>query len=105
MSKKFANKVIAERLVLSNVNEYTHGSNQLTGLTIKSIDLWTMLNGLEKNSGIELVLREISEICHRMTDRSKETFESIDDNYLEAISQKLQTIQTPLKEMFGKRKF
>jgi hypothetical protein len=101
MSKSFANKVVAERLVLKNVNAYTLGAFQLTGLTNNSISSWANLHCLEKNSVIELTLKEISELCHRMSDRSKEAFESIDDRYLEDIALKIPTLLELLKDKFG----
>jgi len=100
MSKNFANKVVAERLVLKNVNQYTFGTLQLTGLTNNSISSWVNLHGLEKNSAIEIILKEISELCHRMSDRSKETFESIDDRFLKDISLKLPTLLELLEVKF-----
>jgi len=100
MSKSFANKVVAERLVLRSVNEYTSGALQLTGLTNNSISSWVNFHGLEKNSEIELILKEISELCHRMSDRSKEAFESIDDKFLDGISHKIPTLIELLKDKF-----
>ena len=100
MSKSFANKVIAERLVLKNVNEYTFGALQLTGLTKNSISSWANLHCLEKNSEIVLILKEISELCHRMSDRSKESFESIDDSFLHDISLKIPALIELLKDKF-----
>lgn len=101
MSKNFANKVIAERLVLKNVNKYTFGIFQLTGLTKASISSWGNLNGLEKNSDLEIILKDISELCHRMSDRSKETFESIDESYFDEITFKIPSIRELLKNKFG----
>ena len=101
MSNSFANKVIAERLVLENVNEYTFGTFQLTGLTNKSISSWANSHGLEKDSDLEVALKDISELCHRMSDRSKETFESIDESYLDEISLKIPSLRELLKNKFG----
>ena len=101
MGINFANKVIAERLVLKNVNVYTFGAFQLTGLTNKSISSWANLHGLEKSSDLVIVLKEISELCHRMSDRSKETFESIDESYLDDISLKIPSLTELLKDKFG----
>jgi hypothetical protein len=101
MSKNFANKVIAERLVLKNVNEYTFGAFQLTGLTNNSISSWANLHGLGKSSEIEVILKEISELCYRMSDRSKEAFESIDERYLDDVSLKIPTLLELLKDKFG----
>lgn len=102
MSKSFANKVIAERLVLKNVNEYTFGTFQLTGLTYKSISSWANLHCLEKDSDLVVILKDISELCHRMSDRSKETFESIDESYLNEISLKIPSLREFLKKKFGR---
>lgn len=101
MSNSFANKVIAERLVLKNVNEYTFGTSQLTGLTNKSISSWANLHGLEKGSDLEVTLKDISELCHRMSDRSKETFESIDESYLGEISLIIPSLRELLNSQFG----
>jgi hypothetical protein len=102
MSNSFANKVIAERLILKKVNEYTFGSVQLTGLTNKSISSWVNLHGLEKSTDLEIALKDISELCHRMSDRSKETFESIDESYLDEIYLKIPNLRKLLKNKFGR---
>ena len=100
MSKSFANKVIAERLVLKYVNEYTHGVLQLTGITNNSISSWVNMHCLGKNSEIEVILIDLSELCHRMSDRSKEAFESIDDMFLEDITLKIPKLIVLLEDNF-----
>jgi hypothetical protein len=48
-----------------------------------------------------VTLKDISELCHRMSDRSKETFESIDESYLDEISLKIPSLREFLKNKFG----
>jgi len=100
MSKKFANKIAAERLVLASVNQFTSGVNQLSGLTIISIVSWVASNGMGNDNSIELLLRELSEKCHRMTDRSQEAFESTDEIHLNEIKEKIPELQDFMREYF-----
>lgn len=100
MSKKFINKISAERLVLACANQFTNGKKQLTGLTMKSITAWTHINRLEKGNSIELLLLEFSDMCYRMTDRSQEAFESMDEIYLNQIKNKIPELQVLMSDYF-----
>ena len=101
MSKKFSNKINAERIVLKCVNRFTNGSKQLTGLTTNSITSWVHLNNLKINNKIELLLYELSDIAYRMTDRSQESFQSMDDMYLDKVKNKISELELLMKVHFN----
>jgi len=101
MSANFSNKVSAERVVLACVNEFTSGRNQLSGLTTKSITSWANVNELEKGNSIELILRNLSEMAYRMTDRSQESFESMDEVHLKKIEDKIPELEALMCSRFG----
>ncbi len=89
MSKKFLNKVTAERAVLSAVNNHYKELVELDGLTRISIKSWAAINKIEDTDNRVHTLLSLSELCHKMSDRSQESFESIDESVMEEV---LQTI-------------
>ena len=93
MSKKFSNKVLAERLILACANQFANDKTQLTGLTMRSISMWATLNQLGEGNRIESLLRKLSEMTYRMTDRSQESFESMDELHLTKIKEKIPELE------------
>jgi len=71
----FANKVAAERAVLRIVNRHTPGSRQLAGLSWVAIETWQQTIGLAASDPLVAELKELSDLCQRLSDRSHETFE------------------------------
>ncbi|NOT16570.1 MAG: hypothetical protein HOP20_00705 [Sulfuriferula sp.] len=80
MNNKFANKVISERKVLSIVNGFSSGRTQLTGLTSHAIASWSVEQKLDETHELVSLLYKLGNLCHRLSDRSQESFESLDDN-------------------------
>lgn len=78
MNNTFLNKVAAERKVLAVVNKKTPMANQLAGLSRAAIHQWRSKVGFEQNSDIFLEIMKIAELCQSLSDRSHETFLSVD---------------------------
>lgn len=78
MTNSFLNKVSAERTVLTVVNARTSGRLQLTGLSSAAINLWRSKVGAEVTKDVVEPLMALAELCQRLSDRSHETFQSID---------------------------
>lgn len=98
MSQKFINKVNAERRILLVVNEFTQGSRQLAGLTRYAIKSWTIENGLNEKSEVTSILYSLGDLCHRLSDRSHESFESIDDSVSAEIDGILVTLHSAISK-------
>lgn len=78
MRNTFFNKVAAERAVLRIVNAHTSGSRQLSGLSSGAIDNWQRSSNITYNQVIVDELKNISDLCQRLSDRSHETFSPLD---------------------------
>ena len=85
MSKKFLNKVTAERAVLSALNGQYPELNQLEGLTSIAIRSWYVKNNIFDTDKRVITLLALSDLCHKMSDRSQESFESIDESVMDEI--------------------
>lgn len=85
MSIKFLNKITAERAVLSAVNNHYIKFYALEGLTKKSINYWANKNNIQSDDHRIETLLFISELCHKMSDRSQESFESIDESIMSEV--------------------
>jgi hypothetical protein len=92
MKNTFQNKVMAERAVLSVVNKYTSGDEQLGGLSWVAIDAWQHSGGRVATSVAVQELKEISDLCQRLSDRSHETFGSLDDSLAEVIDARIRSL-------------
>ncbi len=86
MSKYFVNKVIAERKILKLVNKFTLQNNQLTGMTGYAIKAWLEKENLDNNSYLAKTLYNLGDLCHRLSDRSHEAFESLDNSVMVTIN-------------------
>ena len=78
MKNTFLNRVSAERRVLSVVNGFLPGTQQLTGLSGAAISRWRAVVGLEKTNSVRPILIAVAEQCQRLSDRSNETFMPIE---------------------------
>lgn len=85
MSEKFLNKVTAERAVLSAVNNHYTYLQELEGLTSIAIKAWAAKNKIEDSDDRVITLISLSELCHKMSDRSQESFKSIDESVMEEV--------------------
>ncbi|WXU00288.1 MAG: hypothetical protein Ctma_1001 [Catillopecten margaritatus gill symbiont] len=73
----FVRKVEAERSILTEVNIYTKGKGQLTGLSSSAIDNWCSFHNVELNGEVSNTLRNLSDLCNSLSDRSNESFVNI----------------------------
>jgi hypothetical protein len=96
MKNTFLNKVMAERAVLSIVNNYTSGGKQLSGLSWIAIDAWQRANGSVGTNPVINELKEISDLCQRLSDRSHETFEAFDPSLNEGIESRMRSLKQML---------
>lgn len=94
MTNSFLNKVTAERSVLSIVNARTPGKRQLTGLSSAAINLWCRKVGIEVTKDVVGPLVTLADLCQRLSDRSHETFQSIDPSFAEKIESHLCILRT-----------
>ncbi|OEE60615.1 hypothetical protein A1OK_10465 [Enterovibrio norvegicus FF-454] len=85
MSKKFLNKVTAERTVLSALNNHYADLEALEGLTSISIKSWAIKNSISHSDNRVITLLTLSNLCHKMSDRSQESFESIDESVMNEV--------------------
>lgn len=102
MRNTFVNKVDAERRILRLVNSYTKGACQLSGLSWVAIGSWARQNGFLDSSELVERLRLLSDLCQRLSDRSHETFQPIDEVLLSGIEQGVDSLDLSLKTIFSK---
>ena len=89
MSNTFIRKVSAERKVLGVVNAVTPGSRQLAGLSAPAIEAWRRGADVPGADEISRRLLEIAALCQLLSDRSHESFHSLDPALMEKIDGEL----------------
>lgn len=99
MTNSFVNKVSVERAVLSVVNARTTGRLQLTGLSSAAINVWRSKVGTEATKDVVVPLVALAELCHRLSDRSHETFQIIDASLTDKIESHLFALQRAVVRM------
>lgn len=97
MKNSFVNKVAAERAVLDVVNSYTSGTRQLTGLSWIAIDAWQKNIETMTDQKIVVELKEISDLCQSLSDRSHETFTKLDPDIGLLIASRIQLLSQLMK--------
>ena len=88
----FVNKVAAERAVLGVVNSRMPRNRELAGLSWASIESWQGALGYPAADPVVQELKQVSDLCQRLSDRSHETFEPIEPALATAISLHLETL-------------
>lgn len=96
MKNTFLNKVTAERAVLRIVNTFTSGGKQLSGLSWVAIDAWQRANADIGTNSLINELKEISDLCQRLSDRSHETFGELDPALSEVIESRILSLKQML---------
>jgi hypothetical protein len=96
MTNSFLNKVSAEREIISYVNQTTKGRLQLTGLSTLAISSWHEKNSSMVSSEVVLCLLSLSDLCQRLSDRSHETFEALDEALQDSIAKKIMDLKLAL---------
>ena len=92
MTNTFVSKVRAERKVLAVVNSLTPGVRQLTGLSAGAIEAWRRAAGVPGADRIAERLVTIAVLCHSLSDRSHESFWSLDPGLAARIDQELRDL-------------
>lgn len=98
MTNSFLNKVSAERKIISFVNQVTKGRLQLTGLSTLAISSWHEKNSPIISSEAVQCLLSLSDLCQRLSDRSHETFESLDEALGDSIEKKILDLKLALNQ-------
>lgn len=89
MTNTFVRKITAERKVLSVINALTPGSGQLAGLSSAAIETWRRRPLIPGADQVSRRLLRISALCQLLSDRSHESFESLDPALMEKIDAEL----------------
>lgn len=97
VNNTFINKVAIERQILRSVNLYTKGARQLSGLSWSAIDIWQRAVPMQKAEPLVKDLKELSDLCQRISDRSHETFASIDPMLEQKIQSRIKLLNEHLK--------
>ncbi len=85
MANSFMSKVAAERRVLAIVNARFRGTEQLAGLSRSAIDQWQRtVDDLATEQIVEMLI-VLAELCQSLSDRSHESFKSLDPAVEEAL--------------------
>lgn len=98
MKNTFLNRVSAERRVLSVVNERLPYAYQLTGLSSAAISRWRAGVGFGRTTSISPILLSVAEQCQRLSDRSNETFLSIEQAEAESVEEHLLELKRELSK-------
>lgn len=69
---EFANRIEAQRAILSTVGRHGWPTEQLFGLTGKSIDRWVSQNGLDQNADLPQLLKQASKKLFFLANKSQE---------------------------------
>ena len=99
MSNSFLNKVTVERRVLTVVNAKLSRRCQLTGLSSAAIDLWRRKIGFEITTDVANSLIVLADLCNLLSDRSHESFQSIDTLLSEKIESHLSILHDAVTRM------
>lgn len=92
MTNTFLSKVRAERKVLSVINTLTPGTRQLTGLSSAAIEVWRQNAGIPAADRIANQLVDLAVLCQSLSDRSNESFNSLDPALHERIDEKVREL-------------
>ena len=100
MKNTFINKVDAERRILSVVNRHTTGASQLAGLSIIAIDDWQRRTHERRIEDVVELLRALSDLCQRLSDRSHETFQLLAPGLQREIDDAMESLELKIVRAF-----
>jgi hypothetical protein len=89
VTNTFIRKVSVERMVLGVVNAITPGSRQLAGLSAAAIEAWRRGADVPAAEETSRRLLRIAALCQLLSDRSHESFHSLDPALMEKIDGEL----------------
>jgi hypothetical protein len=93
MINTFIRKITAERKVLSVINAVTPGTQQLTGLSSAAIESWRKRAVIYEADQVSRRLIRIAALCQLLSDRSHESFQSLDPALMEKIDAELEELK------------
>jgi hypothetical protein len=93
VNNTFVRKIDAERKILAVVNSLTPGKRQLTGLSAAAIDSWRRLALLPQVDELARRLLKVGTLCQLLSDRSHESFDSLDPGLMEKIDAEVATLR------------
>lgn len=97
MTNTFLNRVSAERRVLTLVNKYFFGVEELAGLSRAAILRWQATISFHSDSRVVPLLFDLAEQCQRLSDRSNETFMPLEKAQAQKIEEQLGELKLELK--------
>jgi hypothetical protein len=100
-SNTFLTRIAAERQGLAAVNAYATGPRQLTGLTWEALSEWQRRIALPEASVLLKCLREYSDSCQRLSDRSHETVHHLSQADASRVEAHLAQLRWALEQTFG----
>lgn len=98
MNNTFVNKVCAERAILNVLNTHFGKRNQLAGLSGSAIDKWSLAMVLPREGKLISMVRELADLCQRLSDRSHETFKDLDSDAEKKVLMKLDSLKRMLTD-------
>lgn len=93
MTNTFVRKISAERKVLSVINALTPGGGQLAGLSSAAIEVWRRRGVMPNAELVSHRLVRIAALCQLLSDRSHETFDSLDPALMQKIDAELEGLK------------
>jgi hypothetical protein len=78
MKNPFIDKVAVQRRALSIINSVGPESSQLAGLSSAAIDCWCRMTGVHPTDDSAKALHRIAMLCQCLSDRSHESFKTLD---------------------------
>jgi hypothetical protein len=96
MKNSFVRKVVVERRVLSMVNSLTPGPRQLSGLSAAAIEAWRRDAHLDGADEVARRLARLGGLCQRLSDRSHESFQSVESSTVDQIDAELSQLSIEL---------
>lgn len=101
MTTTFINKVSAERKILTIINSKFSRNTELTGLTKYAIEKWAQKTQLTHEDKVVVKLKSLGTLCQRLSDRSQESFNSLDQNTMETIEMELTELKYEINSKYG----
>jgi hypothetical protein len=89
VTNTFVRRIDAERKILAVVNALTPRPGQLAGLSSAAIEAWRRQAVVPEAEELSRRLLQIASLCQLLSDRSHESFESLDPALMEQIEAEL----------------
>lgn len=93
----FNNRINIQRHVLTKVNTKILINEELSGLSIKAIERWTINNNINKNSNLVSILNKISELIFFLASHSQDQISESYTVNIDKIAILTEELETELK--------